>query len=148
EQPKQASTLIHELGRIAKRMQKQGKDAPFFDLCKVSISGTNLFCAETKGIKRVEMPQMDKATTIAFIKHLEDKGYKIEKGSERAINLRATQNQLNGVKVALNMDRYVREGKGPRRLIVSRGDYILDGHHKWAAKIGLDALDNKLTNDT
>ena len=147
-QPKQASTLIHELGRIAMKMQKQGKEAPFFDLCKVSIAGTNLFCAETKGIPRVEMPQMDKAQTLAFIGYLKDKGYKIEKGTERAINLRATQNQLNGAKVAANMNKYQTTGKGPRRLIVSRTDYILDGHHKWAAKIGMDAADNKLKNDT
>jgi len=148
EQPKQVATLIQELGRVAMQMQKQGKAAPFFDLCKVTVKGTNLFCAETKGIPRVEMPQMDKAQTILFIKHLEDKGYKIEKGKEKATNLRATQNQLNGAKVALNMDKYVTTGKGPRRIIVSRSDYVLDGHHKWAAKIGLDAADNKLSNDT
>jgi hypothetical protein len=40
-------------------------------------------------------------------------------------------------------------GKGPvpeggKRLIVSRDNYILDGHHHWAAQIGVDAKDNKL----
>jgi hypothetical protein len=34
------------------------------------------------------------------------------------------------------------------RTVVSRDNYILDGHHRWAAQIGLDAIDNKFTEKT
>ena len=71
----------------------------------MSVSGTNLFCAESKGVPRVEMPQLDAKQTKEFVKYLKDQGYKVKKGSELAANLRATQNELNGAKVASNMDR-------------------------------------------
>src|SRR5215831_13788726 len=148
DQPKKVSTLIHVLGKEAERMQKQGKDAPVFNLCDVSVSGTNLFCAESKGIPRIKMPQLDREQTKKFIEYLKDKGYGIERTRELAANLRATQDELNGAKVAANMDKIESgEGKEPR-LVVSRDDYILDGHHRWAAKLGLDSKDGDLTNDT
>jgi len=148
KQPKQVSTLIHKLGEEAKRWQEQGQDAPRFNLCDVSVAGTNLFCAESKGIPRAEMPQMDKKQTARFLELLEKKGFRVEKDDEYAANLRATQDQLKGSQVAANMDRLEKEGeKGAPRIVISKDDYILDGHHRWAAKIGLDAANNKLRDD-
>ena len=34
-----------------------------------------------------------------------------------------------------------------KRLVVSRDDYILDGHHTWAAQLGVDARDGTLKGD-
>jgi hypothetical protein len=104
KQPKQVSTLIKELGKQAQEMQKQGKNAPNYNLCNVSVAGTNLFCVQSKGIPRVEMPQMDDDQTKAFVEHLKDQGQKVKKGTEYAANLRATQSEINGVKVAGVMD--------------------------------------------
>jgi hypothetical protein len=145
-QPKQISTLIKRLGEAAKEMEAQGKKAPVYNLCNVSIKGTNLFCAETKGIKRVEMPVIPAKRTKEFIQYLKDQGYKIEKEKEVAANLRATQDEINGAKVAVSMKRIKKEGFY-KRLVVSKDDYILDGHHTWAAQLGLDAKDNKLHDD-
>jgi hypothetical protein len=132
KQPKQVSTLIKKLGEITKEMVDQGEKAPVFDLCKVTVSGTNLFCADTKGIPRIKMPQMDDDQTKEFVKLLEKKGYAVEKGKEKSEHLRATQNQLDGAKVAKFYKRIRKdpEGKGDdKRLIISRDDYVLDGHH-------------------
>jgi len=148
DQPKKISTLIHALGKEAERWQKAGQKAPLFDLCNVSVAGTNLFCAESKGIPRVKMPQLNAEQTKKFIEYLKDKGYNVERGKEKAANLRATQNQLDGAKVAENMDKIDSGvGKDPR-LVISKDDYILDGHHRWAAKLGVDSRDGDLTNDT
>jgi hypothetical protein len=147
KQPKQVSTLIKKLGEITKDMVDKGEDAPNFDLCKVSIKGTNLFCADTKGIPRIKMPQMDDEQTKEFIQQLKDEGYAVEKGKEKSENLRATQNQLIGAKVAKFYNRIRKDPdfKGDdKRLVVSRDDYVLDGHHHWAAQIAADAKDNKL----
>jgi hypothetical protein len=149
KQPKQVSTLIKELGKQAQEFKKQGKTAPVYNLCNVSVAGTNLFCAQTKGIPRIKMPQMDDEQTKAFRQYLKDKGYKIEKGKEFAANLRATQNEVNGAKVAAIMEKLQEKPEHQsKRLIISRDDYILDGHHHWAGKLGLDAADGDLTNDT
>jgi hypothetical protein len=34
-----------------------------------------------------------------------------------------------------------------KRLVVSRDDYILDGHHTWAGQLAIDAKDNNLHDD-
>jgi hypothetical protein len=151
-QQRQVSTLIEHLGKVAAEMAKMGKAAPTFDLCNVSVPGTNLFCAQSKGIPRVQMPQLDREQTkqfrsflqpIAFRKYLKGEGYKLTKTTEKASYLRATQDQLNGAKVAANIEKFETKG-GPRRIIVSRDNYILDGHHKWAAVLGIDARNNRI----
>ena len=38
-------------------------------------------------------------------------------------------------------------GEVNKRLIVSKDDYVLDGHHHWAAKLGIDYSDGTLKGD-
>ena len=149
DQPRKLSVLIDRLGKVAQSMIAKGEKAPVFNLCNVNVRGSNLFCAETKGIPRAEMPQLDDQQTKDFRKYLKAKGYKIEKEKTPAANLRATQNQLIGAHVA-GIAAKLRDKPGhyAKRVIVSKDDYILDGHHHWAAKVGLDAADGNLTNDT
>ena len=148
KQPKQVSTLIHELGKLAKAAERAGKTAPTFNLCNVTVEDTNLFCAESKGIPRVQMPQLTKEQTKEFLKHLEKEGYKVKRGKEDAANLRATQDELNGAKVAATIDKMRKDPDvRRRRMVISSDDYILDGHHHWAADIGIDAADNVLRDD-
>jgi len=149
DQPRKISVLINRLGKTAKEMIDKGQQAPLFNLCNVSVAGENLFCQDSKGIPRAEMPQLDDEQTKQFRKYLKDQGYKIEKDSTPASHLRATQNELNGAKVAGVAEKLRGEPDHySKRIIVSKDDYILDGHHHWAAKIGLDAEDGNLTNDT
>lgn len=145
-QVKQISTLIKRLGETAAEMAEHGETAPTFNLCNVSVKGTNLFCADQIGIPRVEMPVIRAGKTKDFIKHLKKLGYKIEETKEEARNLRATQNEISGTKVAAAMARIKQEGFY-KRLVVSRDDYILDGHHTWAGQLGLDAKDGDLEDD-
>jgi hypothetical protein len=55
--------------------------------------------------------------------------------------------QLDGAKVA-GIARAMRAGKIKDKAIsVARGGYILDGHHRWAAKVVIDTEDGILGND-
>ncbi len=94
----------------------------------------------------VEMPVIPAKRTKDFIKYLRDGGYKVEKDKERADHLRATQSEISGAKVAVSMDRIEKEGFY-KRLVVSRDDYILDGHHTWAGEIGLEAKKGTLGDE-
>ncbi len=140
----------------AKAMDK-GPPIPEFDLCKVSVPKTNLFCAETLGIPRVDMPQMrgipvpgTYAATLPagkrsgkvdltddFLQHLKDQGIKSEQTEIRASHLRASQNQIVGSRVV----QLIRETDAGTRdlhekpIFVTRDNYIVDGHHHWAADI-------------
>jgi ADP-Ribosyltransferase in polyvalent proteins/ParB-like nuclease domain len=139
-QPRELTTLIDKLAKVAQHMIDRGGEAPDFNLCNVTVRTTNLFCADAKGIPRVKMPQL--ADAKAFRHHLENLGYTVTKEMERPSRLRATQSELNALKVA-KMERTIRgEGK-QERIVVSREGYILDGHHRWAAQVALDAADNK-----
>jgi hypothetical protein len=144
KQPRQVATLIDHLGQVAKHMIALGGQAPVFNLCNVTVAHSNLFCADTIGIPRVKMPQLDAKQTKEFRQYLKDKGYKIEKTEDLASHLRATQSELNGAKVAHNAEKILNNPGKPVRLIVSKDNYILDGHHRWAAQIGIDAANNRL----
>jgi len=149
DQPRKVSTLIHRLGYIVANWQKtfKGEKDPKFNLCNVSVSGTNLFCAESKGIPRPQMPQLDSQQQKDFVAQLQNEGFKVSNGQEFANHLRATQNELGGIQTASNLDRLeAQKGDmtGAPPLIVSKDNYILDGHHRWAAKIGYDYSQDKL----
>ena len=101
-------------------MIAMGGQAPVFNLCNVSVAHSNLFCAESAGIPRVKMPQLDAQQTKDFRHYLKDKGYKIEKTDELASHLRATQNELNGAKVAKNAQRLLKDPGKPVRFLVSK----------------------------
>jgi hypothetical protein len=74
-------------------------------------------------------------------------GLSSEKDVEKSANLRATQNQLDTAKVNKFFERIKKDKDflgDDKRLVVSRDDYVLDGHHHWAAQIAADTIDNKL----
>jgi hypothetical protein len=148
QQPRQLSTLIDHLGKVSQKMIELGGKAPVFDLCKVSVTGTNLFCGEARVEQRIEMPQLTDKQVGEFPGWLQSKGFAVHRGEEYAAYLRATQRELNGAKVAAAAARIrANPAAGDRPIIISKDNYILDGHHTWAAKIGLDAADNILADD-
>lgn len=159
------ATLIDELAKIGNDAREKGEKAPDYDLCKVSVPGTNLFCYENKGIPRAEMPQFkgqavpgsladSKRKTDALDEEvdvedeyraaLDAMGVKITPKTVKASELKATQSQLVGVKVA-GMSKAMEAGKiKDAPIFVTRDGYIIDGHHRWAAKVALDLQDGKL----
>jgi predicted ABC-type ATPase len=164
DQPRTVSTLLDELDRRVKEAIEKGEDAPNINICDISVPKTNLFCAESKGIPRNQMPQLsgipvpgsraddlpknDKGEvdlSDLFRERLAAEGIGITDETEGAAYLRATQSELNGPKVAGiagAMLRGVEIGGSP--LFVSSDDYIVDGHHRWAAMVGVDSADGEL----
>jgi phage-related protein (TIGR01555 family) len=148
-QPREVSTLVDKLAKVTTEMVKLGGKAPDFNLCNVSVAGTNLFCAEAKGIPRIKMPQLTKEQTKAFLKSLQERGIDVDKDEEKPQYMRATQDQIVAAKIKANADKIrLDPSKGQRRVVVSRDNYILDGHHHWGAMIALDAENNKLGDNT
>jgi hypothetical protein len=162
QQPSEVSTLLDRLAEIVNDAKARGEAAPTYDLCNVTVPGTNLFCVESKGIKRVKMPQLSgvplpgsRADALPknakgevdlgphFREHLETLGYAVTDKDVRADHLRASQSQLNGGKIA-GMSRAVEAGTlPPGRIFTSNDDYVVDGHHRWAANVVEDLKDNE-----
>jgi hypothetical protein len=152
----QVCTMLDKLAAHVEEAKRLGKKAPNYDLCKVTVQHTNLFCVQSKGIARVAMPQLsgiplpgskaDKLLKNAagevnlgpmFLAHCKALGWGTESVMVRASYLKATQEQLNGVKVA-GMANAMRLGKMPAQkdsIFVSHDNYIVDGHHRWAASV-------------
>jgi len=156
KQPRQLATLLDKLAEIGKKAKALGKDAPLYNLCLVSVPGTNLFCAESIGVPRTEMPQLsgkplkgskgdslpkdDKGEVNIgdlFRQHLIDKGYKIEDTREAAAYLRASQNELNGAKVGGMANAFEKGKLKEARIFISEDNYIIDGHHRWGAQVAV-----------
>ncbi len=166
-----AYTLIEELAELAQDAKEKGTEAPEYDLCQVSVPGTNMFCTQSlrskeypSGVPRIEMPQLGGEPVPAteadalprtahddhkidgaakFIEHLAQRGIKAEAGTVPASNLRASQREIVGQKVAKMMvDKGFDPAENP--VFISNDNYIVDGHHRWAAVVGRDAEDGSL----
>ena len=140
-----------------KTRMKQENKPPNFNLCKVSIPGTNLYCDGNKNIPRDQMPQFkgkpkpgspaekmakDPKTGLVdtepiFRDMMEKKGIKISEPVEvPSESLKATQSELVGAQVvsmaaALEKDPQNEFITAP--IYVAKDGYIVDGHHRWAA---------------
>lgn len=160
----QISTIIDKLAELGKQAKAKGEQAPNFNLCQVSIPGTNLYCDGNIGIPREEMPQFkgtpekgspaDKlprdnsgeVDTEEFFKDmLNKKGIKVsEPTNVPPDRLKATQSELVGVKVA-GMEGVLEDPNHPAYkkitapIYVSNDGYVLDGHHRWAAIVAYNA---------
>lgn len=160
----QISTIIDKLADLGKQAKEKGEQAPNFNLCQVSIPGTNLYCDGNKGIERGDMPQFkgtpqpgspaDKlpkdesgeADTEEFFKQMLNKqGIKVsEPTAVPPDRLKATQSELVGIKVAgmskvLEDPNHPAYGKITAPIYVSNDGYVLDGHHRWAAVVAHNA---------
>lgn len=164
KQLQQVATRIDDLARMGREAKEKGEKAPNFNLCDVSIPGTNLYCGGHKGIVRDDMPQFkgtprpgseaDKLPKDRegnadveefFKKMLEKDGVSVsEPTSVPADRLKSTQSELVGVKVAA-MSALLADKNNPAYdnitapIYVSRDGYVLDGHHRWAAIVSHNA---------
>lgn len=159
---RQVSTLLDKLKADVDDAVAKGEKAPEYDLCKVSVPKTNLFCQQSKGIPRAEMPQLkgrpDPGTpadylpknqkgevdlSAGFRDYMTAKGYAVSPDRIDAEYLKASQNQLEGAKV-VGIASAMRAGRIPEESIfVSNDDYIVDGHHRWAATVANEYIQGK-----
>jgi len=161
----QVHTLLDKIAYYNKSCSETKKECHNLDLCKVTVANTNLFCVGNKGIARIKMPQFagtpvpgsaadklprskfeaDKVdATNSFIQHLKTRGIATQKVTVPAAWLRATQRELIGSKVAgiMTSPKAGEVMKAP--IFISRDNYVVDGHHRWAAAVGKDTESGKL----
>lgn len=155
KQPEQVATLIDKMSEIVNSAMASGQTPPDFDLCKITVKNTNLFCQDNLDIPRVRMPQMRgiplKGTLAAmlpagkksgkvdltqqFLLHLKQQGIKASRTDIRASHLRASQNQIVGSRVMqlINETKAGQRDLREKPIFVTRDNYVVDGHHHWAA---------------
>ncbi len=83
-------------------------------------------CDGNLGMSRARMPQISDEHMSAFLEQLKADGVKIQKTSMRADKLKAVQDEIN------SSARSISDGNTHKPILISRENYILDGHHRWA----------------
>lgn len=96
------------------------------DLCKEVPE----LCSRNLGIPRSKMPQV----FDSFLDHVRELGYRVRKEKVDPHDLHATQKEI-AVAMVEKILRTFRSGSfdPTKGLIVSKDDYVLNGHHRWAA---------------
>lgn len=98
------------------------------NLALLHVAGTDLFDT-TRGVARVEMPQVPQDRHVEFVGWLAAAGIGTVEETVDPWDLRGTQAELDAAKVWAMVDAPA----GAGWLIVSSDDWVLDGHHRWAA---------------
>jgi hypothetical protein len=157
----QATTILKAVALDMKRRKDRGLPDREYNLCKVTVPGTNMFCGKALDIPRSEMPQLagkprpgskadklpkDKGGEVnvedAFADHLKAKGIKVTDTEVPASSLKASQKELKGTKVNGMVNNKDFE-PSDRAIYVSRDGYVIDGHHRWAAQVYRDIADGR-----
>jgi hypothetical protein len=171
---KTVGTVLDKLAAIAQDAKTKGQSAPRYDLCRVAVANTNIFCGSAlrtkefpNGIPRVKMPQTsgypvpgseaDKLPrdkngnvdgTDNFKAFMTAHGVKI--GAVETVPaalLKASQHELVGPNVAAMMTN-PKFDPGAEPIYVSSDNFVIDGHHRWAAAVGRDAEAGRLGQST
>jgi len=165
--PAEIPALAAEINRQGDAQMKLTGAEPAWDLGTVSVKGTRLFNEQTLGIPRDDMPQLSgpaepgtEAALLAggankfveldpqFRAQLARDGVDVKNERVKVSSLRATQTQLTATSVA-GIARAAQRGNAKVRhmlkepIWVSKDNYVLDGHHRWAADTVLDAASGK-----
>lgn len=161
ESEMEVSLLIDKIAEEVKKAKENGDRPPDYNLCNVTVPGTNLFCLENKGVDRIDMPQFKgdaepgsyaaskadkdgKADVMGeFAELLSDMGIAVETKEVKAEELKATQSELVAGQVAHIRDKMRNGTYTEEPIYVTRDGYVVDGHHRWAAKMALDLQDGK-----
>ena len=101
----------------------------------------NIFAGTNLGIPRSEMPQVagDSETIGKFGTLLGQAGVQAQLESIDPRSLHPTQSELDGRNASKIAESMLANGRQPSVLVVSKDDYILDGHHRWAGAAILSA---------
>jgi len=88
--------------------------------------------------------------SVEFVNFLKEQGLKISDAQYVQSNkLKATQRDMQGQNVAkmLSSAKAGTWNPGASPIFISRDGYVIDGHHRWAAQLGLDFADGILGNN-
>ena len=128
----------HELGILLNKVEeKQLEGSLTADITNLRIDGTNLVGQEGLGYKREDMPQIPPSKREEFVQDLATQGISTTKELVDPRSLQPSQSEIGLAHVAHLYT--VAEGQIPQTkyLLVSSDNYVVDGHHNWAADVAL-----------
>lgn len=117
------------------------------DITKISIKGMRLMNDDNLGIPRRDMPQIPSNRRQEFIELLESRGVKVTRETQAATSLKPIQSEISGSNAGQIMrrmesgeDKFV-DDFDKSAIVISADDYVIDGHHRWAAYVARELKD-------
>jgi hypothetical protein len=110
------------------------------DLTKVKVGGKALFSSRFKNL-RIHMPQFSKDLKKKFFDKLKRQGIDVSKKKVPAVHLKPSQRQFSFPRAS---EVFGTKGSKDKRIMVSKDNHIIDGHHHWVSAIGRDSRAGKL----
>ncbi len=133
-----------EAKKIMKIMAKRDDDP---DLTNMHIEDTQLYDEDNLGIPRNKMPQVPSDTKAVFISEMEKRGARVQRGVADPSKLHPIQEEMSASKVGLIMKTLRKKGMKTGdggRIIISKDNFVIDGHHRWAAAAMLSFEDSSV----
>jgi len=133
-----------EAKKIMKIMAKREDDP---DLTNMHIEDTLLYDEDNLGIPRNKMPQVPSDTKAIFVTEMEKRGARVQRGVADPSKLHPIQKEMSATKVGLIMKKLREKGMKTDdggRIIISKDNYVIDGHHRWAAAAMLSFEDSSI----
>jgi hypothetical protein len=106
------------------------------DLTNMHIKDTQLYDEDNLGIPRNKMPQVPSDAKGQFITVMEQRGARVQRGVADPTKLHPIQAEISATKSAQISKSLKEKGTATDdggRIIISKDNYIIDGHHRWAA---------------
>lgn len=101
---------------------------------------------ETLGIERENMPQIEGKDYEHFLSYLRKKGASSKREKVAARTLKPIQKEFSKAGVEKSLERLRSPEVDPRPpVIVSKDNYIIDGHHRWLAAKNAGVKDFEIT---
>ena len=97
------------------------------------------------GKSRDEMPQIDDKNLADFILHFGNKDVSVKKIKISLGKLKPAQNELDSKKIYNIFANSFNDDFEKKTYIISKDNYLLDGHHNWAAQLELNDESEKVS---
>lgn len=99
---------------------------------------------DSLGYKREDMPQVDSENVADFVLHFNDK-VGVTKVTRKLSKLKPAQQEIDEDKVYDFLGKHFSDEKpSTSKYIISNDNYLLDGHHRWAAALELSKDDTEV----
>lgn len=103
------------------------------DLTDLHVNGMQIFGGNGLGIKRVDMPQVSNANREVFEKEAKALGVVFKDEDVSPLSLSPSQSEISARKVGQMFAKHEEiMAQEKSRIYVSKDNYVLDGHHRWA----------------
>jgi hypothetical protein len=116
------------------------------DITNLHVDGMRIFDEGGLGISRVDMPQIPSKHRDKFVDSMREQGIKMKDQEVSALSLKPAQNEISGTTTAQMLRRFdtheSRKDMAP--IFVSKDNFVLDGHHRWAMMAALTTEHPKL----